>query len=274
MATATETTPNPTGTPSTGPQRHAQPMEVQFWLGHCQHANVRAKCPDCRLAQAFWSQVTPKDGHLLWTGQMSMGVGIMNLNGFDLRVKDVRYAHEVAWYMVTGQWETVRRTCNDRACVLFQHMTPGKPHDPDKIVMEQEINTTRVRDLLRLALHMPTPWFEIVSFREPHEGALYEAWCDVSDLEARELRRAGKKPDVVRELDYPISEGGAVYLTHEAVAEGESSRLDLGTIRRGLTVFHRDYFIDFEQWRKSQEDAHTANVFLNCCLFGRVIFEQ
>lgn len=265
----------PTGTPSSGPARHTQTQEQKFWLGHCHHGNTRSKCADCRLAQVFWSQIIPTtDGHLRWAGQASMGVGVINMSGFELPVKDVRYAHEVAWYMVTGKWETIRRTCGDRACVLFEHMALGKQHDPTKIVMEQEINTTRVRDLLRLALHMPSPWFQVVSFREPNEGALYEAWTDVTEQEARELRRAGKKPDVVQELDFPVSEGGAVFLSHEAVAEGESSRLDLSTIKRGLTVFQRDFFLDFEQWRKSQEDAHTANVFLNCCLFGRMLFER
>jgi hypothetical protein len=273
MATTTETLNH--GFPATGPARQTQEKEQKFWLGHCQHGTiVRAKCADCRLAQVFWSQVTPKDGHLLWTGDASMGVGVLNMSAFHLPVKDVRYAHEVAWYMVTGNWETIRRTCGDRACVLFEHMAIGKQHDPSKIVMEQEINTTRVRDLLRLAFAMPTPWFHIVSYREPNEGALYEAWSDVSEQEARELRRAGKKPDVVQALDFPVSEGGAVFLSHEAVAEGESSRLDTNAIKRGLTVFHRDFFLDFEQWRKSKEDEHTANVFLNCCLFGRMIFER
>jgi hypothetical protein len=48
--------------------------------------------------------------------------------------------------------------------------------------------------------------------------------------------------------------------------------LDLGTIRNGLQVMADKYPNHWHDFINDNEDATTGDVFLQCCLYGEVIF--
>jgi hypothetical protein len=84
-------------------------------------------------------------------------------------------------------------------------------------------------------------------------------------------------PDVYRHLDYPLSPGGALIVS-DAVGSGcdgtsaKRARLNLKSIRRGLSVMAEKYPQHFAAWREENDDAETGDVFLQCCLFNEVVY--
>lgn len=71
---------------------------------------------------------------------------------------------------------------------------------------------------------------------------------------------------------YPLSKGGSViFTTKHKGYEGEYI-LDLESIERGLNVMAQKYKRHFNDVLQDQADADTGDVFLQCCLFGELIF--
>ncbi len=75
--------------------------------------------------------------------------------------------------------------------------------------------------------------------------------------------------------DYALNKGGALIISDEvALDEGEEKReerLDLDSIKNGLLVMARDYPGHFANLMDDY-DAETGDVFLQCCLFGDIIY--
>lgn len=86
---------------------------------------------------------------------------------------------------------------------------------------------------------------------------------------------------------YPLNEGGALYITDANADEPELKepvRLDMQAIRKGLQAWADDAMKeDSDKTRtahpchigdfiKENEDATTADVFLQYCIFGKVIY--
>lgn len=114
----------------------------------------------------------------------------------------------------------------------------------------------RLSDLLCTALEGGSNyWYTITEFIEPAELTFQE--------------RPG---EVCRHLEYPLNPGGALLVADKHDMEAGSHRLDLESIRRGLAVMAEKYPRHFAEFQREQDDANTGDIFLQCCLFGSVVF--
>lgn len=75
-----------------------------------------------------------------------------------------------------------------------------------------------------------------------------------------------------RLVDYPLNEGGSLGIVSTEPAS-DVFRLDLTSIRRGLDDLATKYPRHFADLVNENTDAITANVLLQCCLFGELIYE-
>lgn len=121
-----------------------------------------------------------------------------------------------------------------------------------KIKFEMEIDVKRVDDLLCTA-------FE--------GGSGY--WCKLDKDNA-------KKVGAQWSHEVPLKKGGVSYFLTEnpKVANGpkEKHKLDLNGIKKGLKVFAEKYPKHFGDFVAENDDAETADVFLQCCIFGQTYF--
>jgi hypothetical protein len=75
-----------------------------------------------------------------------------------------------------------------------------------------------------------------------------------------------------RLVDYPLNEGGSLGIV-STEPDSEVFRLDLNSIGRGLDDLATKYPRHFADLVNENTDAITANVLLQCCLFGELIYE-
>lgn len=75
---------------------------------------------------------------------------------------------------------------------------------------------------------------------------------------------------ILRELDYPLNDGGSLALARKGLSS-DGRRLDLKSIGDGLNVMATRYPRHFADFLGEAADALTADVFLQCCLFGELI---
>lgn len=81
--------------------------------------------------------------------------------------------------------------------------------------------------------------------------------------------------EVFRHLDYPLNAGGALLISdvHAAGEEKKrTERLSLASVRRGLKVMAQKHPKHFGDFLAQNDDASTGDVFLQCCLFGEVVY--
>lgn len=106
-------------------------------------------------------------------------------------------------------------------------------------------------------------WYVIDKFGKPTE------FVNHSDAFAKK----GEKPEVFRHLDYPTNPGGYLIISDK---EGDkrycSKRLDITSIKAGLTLMSTKQPRHFGNFMSDNDDADTGDVFLQLCLFGEVIF--
>jgi len=76
---------------------------------------------------------------------------------------------------------------------------------------------------------------------------------------------------IFRELDYPLNEGGSLGIVRKG-QNSDGRRLDLDSIGDGLNVMATHYPRHFADFLNEASDAITADVFLQCCLFGELIY--
>ena len=68
--------------------------------------------------------------------------------------------------------------------------------------------------------------------------------------------------------DDPFNKGGEIRIQS---SEG-THILNRDAIIRGLEVMSNEYANHFNDFLKENDDASTSDIFLQCCLFGKVIF--
>jgi len=76
---------------------------------------------------------------------------------------------------------------------------------------------------------------------------------------------------IFRELDYPLNDGGWLALVRKGLTS-DGRRLDLESIGDGLNVMAMNYPRHFADFLNEAADAITADAFLQCCLFGALIY--
>jgi hypothetical protein len=75
-----------------------------------------------------------------------------------------------------------------------------------------------------------------------------------------------------RLVDYPLNEGGSLGIV-STEPSSDVFRLDLKSIGRGLNDLATKYPRHFADLVNENIDAITADVLLQCCLFGELIYE-
>lgn len=112
-------------------------------------------------------------------------------------------------------------------------------------------------------------WAEIVGYKEP-------ASLDVTlaKLSAEQYDHAKEDTSrVYRYIDYPLNKGGAVILRDCEGSEGcESWTLTLAKIKTGLQIMADKYPNHFNDLVGCNGDAITGDVFIQCCLFGEIVY--
>lgn len=81
-------------------------------------------------------------------------------------------------------------------------------------------------------------------------------------------------PEVYFHLHWPLSEGGnlCIFDRESEEEDREYWTLDMESIQRGLQVMADKYPRHFGDFLAGNDDADTGDVFLQCCLFGELVF--
>jgi hypothetical protein len=115
--------------------------------------------------------------------------------------------------------------------------------------------------------------------RQQVAGALWRAfgsqitWFRVVEVnEPPKLRFRSIEHLTLRMVDYPLNEGGSLGIVSTEPAS-DVFRLDLKSIGQGLDALAAKYPRHFADLVNENTDAITANVLLQCCLFGELIYE-
>jgi hypothetical protein len=115
--------------------------------------------------------------------------------------------------------------------------------------------------------------------RQQVAGALWRAfgsqitWFRVVEvIEPPTLRFRSIEHLALRMVDYPLNEGGSIGIVSTELSS-DLFRLDLKSIRRGLQDLATKYPRHFADLVNENTDAITADVLLQCCLFGELIYE-
>jgi hypothetical protein len=127
--------------------------------------------------------------------------------------------------------------------------------------IEIEVTEQRIADLLCAGMEGGINyWARIIEYHEP-PALTFRAYPDLG---------GGSFPHV----DYPLNYGGSVLLESvEGDVNGETRfTLTRGGIERGIVTMQRVAPRHFANWLAERDDAETGDVFIQCCLFGRVVF--
>lgn len=124
------------------------------------------------------------------------------------------------------------------------------------IVVVQKVPLERVSDLLCSAWEGGSAyWCEAVDYIAPKK------WEFESTPKAEEGKHYG--------YDYPLNGGVAILLDKE---EDKKIRLTLGKVTDGLRIMAEKFPSHYGDFISENEDSITGDVFLQCCLFGDVIY--
>ena len=123
-----------------------------------------------------------------------------------------------------------------------------------------QIPATRVSNLLCSAFEGGSNyWYCIKSFVTPP---------------ALEFRFDEDNKTIFRHLDYPLNDGGALIIVDIEDDRGQSYKLDLESIQKGITIMSGDpkYAQHWADFIGENDDATTGDVFLQLCLFGEIVY--
>jgi len=146
--------------------------------------------------------------------------------------------------------------------LVIEQLQKAVPVRPSRVVdsMDFVVNATftvsrgLVAGTLWRAFGSEINWFRVVEVIEPPM------------LRFRSIERM-----TLRLVDYPLNEGGSLGIVTNEPASNVF-RLDLEAIAQGLEVMASKYPRHFADLVNENTDAITADVLLQCCLFGELIY--
>lgn len=127
------------------------------------------------------------------------------------------------------------------------------------VTVPLQIPMRRIQDLLTSAFEGGSNYWYMIE--KQHKPTRFDTRCMESG--------------VFPHIDYPTNPGGWLDVSDGAeVGETKkrTARLDMGSIKRGLAVFTRAYPTHFGDFLSENDDATTGDAFLQCCLFGDVMY--
>lgn len=101
-------------------------------------------------------------------------------------------------------------------------------------------------------------WYVIREYQEP-TGEVYRS----------------DKERVYPHIDYPLSPGGAVFIEDVEDMEnnvGKKYRVDFNALCKGAEIMLKNFPKHYADILHGNDDATTADVFLQCAVFGDVIY--
>jgi hypothetical protein len=105
-------------------------------------------------------------------------------------------------------------------------------------------------------------------------GSTY--WCRIFDCLAPTTWEFETKPSAGEHqhysCDYPLNPGGEVLIVDEESDDDGVLTLDTAAIQRGLAILAEKYPHHIVDILKENGDANTGDAFLQCCLFGDIIY--
>ena len=99
-------------------------------------------------------------------------------------------------------------------------------------------------------------------------------WAQITDHIVPETvwKGPGWEKHVYPYVHYPLSDGGGIVLRDAEDEEGLRWVLDRRALHRGLALFPVKSPHHFAQWLQENEDADSGDVFIQLCLFGRIVY--
>lgn len=155
-------------------------------------------------------------------------------------------------------------------CGLHHHATTIRSVvDEMRGVAPLKSKGTESRDfVVRATLLVPRAiLFEVLAEVAAGSGS----WYQITDFARPALVEMSGSESRIPHIRFPLTEGGALILSAPD-AEPKAYRLDLFTISLGLEVMAGKYPQQFANLLNEKEGPETADVFLQCCLFGAVIY--
>ena len=124
------------------------------------------------------------------------------------------------------------------------------------VKITHQISRQRISDLLCSAFEGGSNyWYVIEKFIQPET-----------------LNFRTDEEEIFKHLDYPLNEGGAILIGDNEDEDAGTKRLDLKSIQKGLRTMAKKYPRHMSDFLNENDDAGTGDVFLQCCLFGDVIY--
>ena len=124
----------------------------------------------------------------------------------------------------------------------------------------QNVPFQRIGDLIVSAFEGGSNyWMEVSKTKKPQKVSfLYDA-----DL-------GGEEPKIYWPVDYPLN-GGSITIS-DTEGDMPDRVFDLESIQRGLQVMAKDCPRHWQTFLAENDDAETADVFLQCCLYGEIVY--
>lgn len=120
-----------------------------------------------------------------------------------------------------------------------------------------EINEKRIANLLCCAFEGGSNyWYQIERYLVPPAVTV----------------RFADETRVVRYLDYPLNVGGGVEIGNTEDPSLGTKTLDRSSIEHGLAIMGSKYPAHMADFLAENDDATTGDVYLQCCLYGEVLF--
>ena len=130
------------------------------------------------------------------------------------------------------------------------------------VTLEHQIPLDRIASLICTAMEGGIGyWSQIIGYDTPPELTWTMDGMDGDD----------PNPTVFKHIDYPINKGGAVKL-RDLEDDGKVYRFNLPKIQKGLRVMAEKYPRHFQNFIDENFDAETGDVFVQCCLFGEIVY--
>lgn len=125
-----------------------------------------------------------------------------------------------------------------------------------KITITKDIELQRISDLLCCALEGGSNyWYMIEAYKQPM------MWdFDSNETEGKHYAQ-----------DYPLNAGGALKIS-DMEDDDKIYWLNMDAIKKGLQVMADKFPVHFGDFLGEDEDAATGDIFLQCCLFGDIIY--
>jgi hypothetical protein len=126
------------------------------------------------------------------------------------------------------------------------------------VTVEQEITKKQIAYLLESGMEggMTAQWARIDEYITPKNPVSY---CNIDN-------------QIFPHIDYPLNEDGAVILKDLEDGDKKKYRLDLKSIQNGLQVMADKYPKHFADFASENYDAVTGDVFIQCCIFNKIVY--